>query len=78
MGAQIKVELSHARAAPHKDSGAPLDGTPGGTGCYVCGLGEHWARECPQEGKMAPVRNPPGSDRPSDPRKPMHINGPPR
>ncbi|ORY90932.1 hypothetical protein BCR35DRAFT_109955 [Leucosporidium creatinivorum] len=29
------------------------------------------------EGGRFPSRNPPGSDRPSDSRKPMHINGPP-
>lgn len=29
------------------------------------------------DGGRFPSRNPPGSDRPSDSRKPMHINGPP-
>lgn len=29
-----------------------------------------------EDGKST-ARNPPGSDRPSDARKPMHINGPP-
>ncbi|KAM0749754.1 hypothetical protein T439DRAFT_326634 [Meredithblackwellia eburnea MCA 4105] len=47
LGAQIKVELSHARQAP------------------------------PKREERAPQRNPPGSDRPSDTRKPMYINGPP-
>ncbi|KAI5477419.1 Glycosyl hydrolase, family 88 [Pseudohyphozyma bogoriensis] len=81
LGAQIKVELSHARAPPPKGPGGP--GGPSGRvdnsskdGCYLCGDPNHWARECPNEGMM-PMRNPPGSDRPSDSRKPMHINGPP-
>ena len=78
LGAQIKVELSHARAPPHKDSGAPADGSAGGSGCYICGLDGHWAKDCPEAGTgKLPVRNPPGSDRPTDVRKPMHINGPP-
>ncbi|KAK4702854.1 hypothetical protein P7C70_g3370, partial [Phenoliferia sp. Uapishka_3] len=55
LGAQIKVELSHARLPPPK-------ATPGA----------HKA----EDGKPR-ERNPPGSDRPSDARKPMHINGPP-
>ncbi|GAA5891428.1 hypothetical protein JCM5296_006524 [Sporobolomyces johnsonii] len=48
LGAQIKVELSLARAAAPK-----------------------------QEEAKVPQKNPPGSDRPSDSRKPMWINGAP-
>lgn len=93
MGAQIKVELSLARApssskggseppTPYPDHAAtpmpPIIGAPNGgvnnSGCFVCGSHDHWARECPDSDKM-PQRNPPGSDRPSDARKPMWING---
>ncbi|GAA6062697.1 hypothetical protein JCM10212_004755 [Sporobolomyces blumeae] len=91
LGAQIKVEFSLARAPPNKagsDAGAspypesaPSTTVPGlpvvnSSGCFVCGSLRHWARECPDADKM-PQRNPPGSDRPSDARKPMWINGPP-
>ncbi|GAA5827731.1 hypothetical protein JCM5353_002285 [Sporobolomyces roseus] len=93
LGAQIKVELSLARApssskggseppTPYPDHAAtpmpPIIGAPNGgvnnSGCFVCGSHDHWARECPDSDKM-PQRNPPGSDRPSDARKPMWING---
>ncbi|GAA5870978.1 hypothetical protein JCM16303_001649 [Sporobolomyces ruberrimus] len=95
LGAQIKVELSLARApegsskagsepsTPFPNHSAPpppvpLVGLPVGgansSGCFVCGSPDHWARECPDADKM-PQRNPPGSDRPSDARKPMWING---
>ncbi|GAA5924885.1 uncharacterized protein JCM15063_005759 [Sporobolomyces koalae] len=91
LGAQIKVELSLARAPstgkgseppvpPYRSSVPPpsssSNGTPGvnAGGCFVCGSHDHWARECPDSDKF-PQRNPPGSDRPSDVRKPMWING---
>ncbi|GAA5955534.1 hypothetical protein JCM3765_006807 [Sporobolomyces pararoseus] len=88
LGAQIKVELSLARAPDSSSKGGsePPAGYPGSvppllgappsatSGCFVCGSPDHWARECPDSDKM-PLRNPPGSDRPSDSRKPMWING---
>ncbi|GAA5908664.1 uncharacterized protein JCM6883_004131 [Sporobolomyces salmoneus] len=88
LGAQIKVELSLARAPESATSKGgseppssnpfplPLLGAPPSSksGCFVCGSLDHWARECPDADKM-PLRNPPGSDRPSDARKPMWING---
>ena len=89
LGAQIKVEFSLARAPESSSKGGsepptpysanampPLLGAPPSStsGCFVCGSPDHWARECPDADKM-PLRNPPGSDRPSDARKPMWING---
>ncbi|GAA5846015.1 hypothetical protein JCM3766R1_001338 [Sporobolomyces carnicolor] len=89
LGAQIKVEFSLARAPESSSKGGsepptpysanampPLLGAPPSStsGCFVCGSQDHWARECPDADKM-PLRNPPGSDRPSDARKPMWING---
>ncbi|GAA6025421.1 hypothetical protein JCM11491_003509 [Sporobolomyces phaffii] len=67
LGAQIKVELSLARAPESSSKGgseppAPYSGPSGP------GYGSNGNDKMPQ-------RNPPGSDRPSDARKPMWING---
>ena len=69
LGAQIKVEISHAKSGAKS---APVNGE-----CCILELLEDSADPIRVEEGRIVVRNPPGSDRPSDTRKPMHINGPP-